>query len=57
MATINIAVEIGTSYTSIFVSGERVVLRESTTVAYNGEGEKKKPIAYGNDAYKLLALS
>ena len=54
MATINLAVEIGTSYTSIFVSGEGVVLRESTTIAYNGEGEKKKPIAYGNEAYKLI---
>ncbi|MBQ8881804.1 MAG: rod shape-determining protein [Clostridia bacterium] len=54
MATLNIAVEIGTSFTSIFVSGEGVVLREATSIAYNGDGDKKKAVAFGNDAYKMM---
>ena len=37
MATMDIAIEIGTTFTSIYVSGEGVVLREPSVVAYYGD--------------------
>lgn len=42
MAVMDIAIEIGTSFTSIYLSGSGVVLREPTVVAFVGENEKQK---------------
>ncbi len=53
MATMNIAIEIGTSFTSIYLEGAGVVLREPTVVAYQGEGDKREVFAVGNKAIKL----
>ena len=54
MATMEIAVEIGTSYTSIYLSGSGLVLREPTVVAYTGAGERRKVRAVGNKAIEML---
>jgi len=54
MAILEIAVEIGTSNTSIFVSGNGIALREPTLAAYAGGGKLKKLLAVGNDAYAML---
>ena len=54
MATMEIAVEIGTSYTSIYLSGSGLVLREPTVVAYTGAGERRKVRAVGNKAVEML---
>ncbi len=53
MATMNVAIEIGTSFTSIYLEGAGVVLREPTVVAYQIEGEKREVFAVGNKAIKL----
>ncbi len=53
MAVMEIAVEIGTSYTSIYYLGAGVVLREPTVVAYIGEGSNKKLFASGEAAVKM----
>lgn len=50
MATMDIAIEIGTTFTSIYVSGEGVVLREPSVVAYYGDD--KKLLAVGRDAWE-----
>ncbi len=54
MAVLEIAVEIGTSYTSIFVSGNGIVLREPTVIAFLGEPKQKKIRAVGQAAYEML---
>ncbi|MCL2798392.1 MAG: rod shape-determining protein [Firmicutes bacterium] len=54
MPTIEIAVEIGTSNTSIFVSGNGIALREPTIAAYVGGGRPKKLICAGLEAYAML---
>ena len=54
MAALEIAVEIGTSYTSIFVSGNGIVLREPTVIAFLGEPKQKKIRAVGQAAYEML---
>jgi len=54
MPTIEIAIEIGTSNTSIFVSGNGIALREPTIAAYAGGGKPKKLIKAGNEAYAML---
>ena len=54
MAVMEIAVEIGTSNTSIFVSGNGIVLREPTMVAFLDNGRQKKLLAVGNEAYAML---
>lgn len=54
MATMEIAVDIGTSYTSIYLSGSGLVLREPTVVAYTGDKEKRKVRAVGNQAVDML---
>ena len=41
MAAMEIAVEIGTSYTSVYLSGQGIVLREPTVVAFMNDGGRK----------------
>lgn len=53
MAVMDIAIEIGTSFTSIYLSGSGVVLREPTVVAFIGENENKKLLAAGVKAVQM----
>ena len=48
-----IAIETGTSYTKIFKSHSDVVLYEPTVIAIKN-GNYKKPVAIGEDAYNLI---
>ena len=54
MATMNIAIEIGTSHTSVYLESAGVVLREPTAVAYVGDGENKNIVAVGEKAMRML---
>jgi rod shape-determining protein MreB len=54
MAITEIAVEIGTSFTSIFVSGNGIALREPTMAAFLGDGKSKRLLAAGSAAYAML---
>ena len=54
MAVLEIAVEIGTSYTSIFLSGNGIVLREPTVIAFLGDPKQKRIRAVGQAAYEML---
>ncbi|MDR2201155.1 MAG: rod shape-determining protein [Clostridiales bacterium] len=54
MAVLEIAVDIGTSNTSIFVSGNGVVLREPTAIAFSGGPQRGKIRAVGKAAYEML---
>lgn len=54
MAVLEIAIEIGTSNTSIYISGMGVVLREPTIVAFIGEPKQRKVRAVGNQAIDML---
>ena len=49
-----IAVEIGTGYTSIYVMGNGVVLREPTVIAFIGDPKNKKVHAVGAEAEKMF---
>lgn len=53
MATMDLAIEIGTSYTSIYVSGQGVVLHEPTMAAYLGDGKRKHLHAVGYEAMEM----
>ncbi len=50
MAAMDVAIEIGTTFTSIYLSGEGVVLREPSVVAYYGND--RKLLAVGKDAWE-----
>lgn len=54
MAVLEIAIEIGTSYTSIYLSGSGIVLRERTTIAFLGEPKLGKIKAVGDSAFDML---
>lgn len=54
MASMEIAIEIGTSYTSIYLSGQGIVLREPTIVAFLGDPKQKRVRAVGNQAMEML---
>lgn len=54
MSTMDIAIEIGTTYTSVFVSGNGVVLREPTCIAYTGDSRSRRIRAVGRDALTML---
>ena len=41
MAKMEIALDLGTSYTSIFVSGNGIVLHEPSVIAYFDDGGKQ----------------
>ncbi len=54
MAVLEIALEIGTSFTSVFLSGNGIVLREPTVIAFFGDPKNKKIRAVGQEAYDML---
>lgn len=54
MAAMEIAVEIGTSYTSVYLSGQGIVLREPTVVAFMNDGGRKKVRAVGDKAMEMI---
>lgn len=53
MAVYDIAIEIGTSYTSIYMAGSGLVLREPTVIAFVGDDDKKSVLAVGYKADKM----
>ncbi len=53
MAKMDIAVDLGTSYTSIFVSGNGIVLHEPSVIAYY-DNSRRTTRAVGNDAYYMM---
>lgn len=53
MASLNVAIEIGTSYVTVYASGAGVVLREPTVIAFVGEGEDRKVLAVGEKAVRM----
>lgn len=54
MAKMDIAIDLGTSFTSIFVSGNGVVLHEPSVIAYYDNGVKVSMRAVGSDAYRMV---
>lgn len=53
MARLDIAVDMGTSYTSIFVAGNGIVLHEPSVIAYY-ENMRRTTRAVGAEAYAML---
>ncbi len=53
MAVMDVAIKIGTSYTSVYLSGAGVVLHEPSVIAFVGEGEKQRVLAVGEEAMKM----
>lgn len=55
MATVDLVIDMGSSYTTIFKSGEGIVLHEPTIVLVNGDiAETSKLIAFGNQAKNMI---
>ena len=54
MAVMEIAVEIGTGYTSLYLPGNGIVLREPTVIAFIGDPRGKRVRAVGLQAEKML---
>lgn len=54
MGKINIALDIGTSYTSVFVENQGVVLHEPTLIAYTGRDNARKPGCVGDEAADIM---
>ncbi len=54
MARMDIALDLGTSFTSIFVSGDGIVLHEPSVIAYFDDGSKRRTRAVGNEAYYMM---
>ncbi len=54
MAAMEIAVEIGTGYTSIYLPGNGIVLREPTVIAFIGDPRNRRVHAVGAQAEKML---
>lgn len=50
----DIALDLGTSFTSIFVSGNGIVLREPSVIAYFDDGGRRRTRAVGSDAYEMM---
>lgn len=57
MAAMEIAVEIGTGFTSIFVPGNGIVLREPTVIAFVGDERYRRVHAVGVQAEKMLGMT
>ncbi len=53
MARMDIAVDMGTSYTSIFVAGNGIVLHEPSVIAYY-DNNRRTTRAVGDEAYAML---
>ncbi|MCH5165816.1 MAG: rod shape-determining protein [Clostridiales bacterium] len=54
MAKMDIALDLGTSFTSIFVSGNGIVLREPSVIAYFDGGGRRRTRAVGFEAYNMI---
>lgn len=54
MAKMEIALDLGTSFTSIFVLGNGIVLHEPSVIAYFDDGGKKRMRAVGSEAYYMM---
>ncbi len=54
MAKLDIALELGTSFTSIFVQGNNIVLHEPSAIAFYEKGNGNSLCAVGGEAYDLL---
>ncbi|MBD5132234.1 MAG: Hsp70 family protein [Clostridiales bacterium] len=54
MAKMDIALDLGTSFTSIFVSGNGIVLREPSVIAYFDDGSRRRTRAVGAEAYEMM---
>ena len=55
MAKLEIAIDIGTAYTTLFVSGYGIILREPSVIAYSGEdGGKLRIDCVGDEAYAMI---
>ena len=57
MAKMDIAIDLGTSFTSIFVSGNGIVLHEPSVIAYYDNGGRRNLRAVGSEAYFMLGKS
>lgn len=57
MAKTEIAIDLGTAYTSIYVAGNGIVLREPSVIAFGDNGNKRTPCAVGIDAYEMIGKS
>ncbi len=54
MSKMDIALELGTSFTSIYVSGNGIVLHEPSVIAYYDGGTKRSMRAVGDAAYRMI---
>lgn len=54
MGRINLALDIGTSYTSVYVENQGVVLHEPTLIAYTGRDDARKPSCVGDEAADIV---
>ena len=54
MAKMDIAIDLGTAYTSIFVSGYGIVLHEPSVIAVFDNGGKNVVRAVGDEAYAMI---
>lgn len=54
MPKINIAIDIGTSFTSIYAENQGVVLREPTLIAYTGRDDQRKPDCVGDEVADIV---
>lgn len=54
MAKMDIALDLGTSFTSIFVLNNGIVLHEPSVIAYFDDGGKKRTRAVGSEAYYMM---
>ncbi|MCL2061974.1 MAG: rod shape-determining protein [Firmicutes bacterium] len=54
MRQMEIAIEIGTSFTSIFLPGNGIALREPTSIAFLTGGKHRQVLATGSAAYAML---
>ena len=57
MARLDIALNLGTSFTSIFVSGNGIVLHEPSVIAYFDDGGRRRMRAVGSEAYNMMGRS
>ena len=55
--TYSMAIELGTSFTALYIEGEGVVYREPTCIAFCGEKKAKNVIAVGREAKEMQGLS
>ena len=52
--TEELAVSLGTSYTSVFIPGNGIVLSEPSVIVYNGDPSQRRVRAAGKDAASIL---